>query len=34
MPREKSITHCEDMIATRSFSNNADDHELLGADQE
>jgi hypothetical protein len=34
MPREKSITHCEDMISTSSSSNNVDNHELLGADQE
>jgi hypothetical protein len=31
MPRGKSITRREDMITTNSSSNDADDHDSLGA---
>jgi hypothetical protein len=34
MPRGKSIAHREDKITSNSSSADADNHELLGADQE
>ena len=34
MPRGKSITHREDMIATSSSSNDVYDHDSLGVDKE
>ena len=34
MPRKKSIVHREDKITSSSSSNDADDHNSVGADHE